>query len=177
MKEVNKHVVKFTENKPLMDIVDSLFKSQTYSKFSLVGGAVIDILDGKTPKDYDFVDFTSSKNYQKLNDNGFKFISETSTAITYSFKGKKVQFLKRMPEQFEFTISTSSCSFQKNKSPILTIDKYVYKNRVLIPINIENWYSCLYRIPHWVKKGFSIDDSTYLSLVNMANKKTNAGES
>ncbi len=54
----------------------------TSSSIKLVGGAIIDILRGKTPKDYDFLDWNDAdiKRFVKA---GFVYLHETRTATTY----------------------------------------------------------------------------------------------
>lgn len=167
MKRVKEKEVKFTENKPLMEIIKKLSEVQKYGTYSLVGGAVIDILDGKTPKDYDFVGFTSDSDLTLMKEKGFTFLSKSSTATTFLFKGKKVQFLNRSTSDFDYTISQSSLNIS-SKEMSLYYDKYTYDNKILIPINLENWVNCLLRLPHWKKKGYKLDAVTYISLVHKA---------
>ena len=135
------------------------------STFCLIGGAVVDIIEGRQPKDYDFMGATDSiKN--KFEGAGYKFLYNTRTSDTYYKNGVTVQFLKTSVEDFDFEIGRSSFFF---KGLALKVDKNSFDNKLLVPINFEkrrNVLNSLKRVPHWKKKGYSIDDTTYLSLLN-----------
>lgn len=135
--------------------------------FYLVGGAVIDIIEGRKPKDYDFL------NHIELNRIGFKFICDTATAQTFERDRVIVQILKNNTDNFDFkiaqaciTLNKPSFSFEK-RGTTLTIDRDSYLNKTLIPVSYEpdRALNALMRIPHWRKKGFDINDKTYHSLI------------
>lgn len=133
----------------------------------LVGGAVVDILEGRKPKDYDFVGF-DTKDIERFKAHGFKHSHTTKTASTYYNGEIVVQFIIFTPDQFGFTISQSSYDF-RNKN--LEVDLDSFESKKLIPVSFEirqNVTSALRRIPHWKKKGYDIHELTYLSLINQA---------
>jgi len=137
-----------------------------YSGLLLVGGAVVDILEGRTPLDYDFV-AASDADIDIFKCNGFKFVSVTKSAITLKKQKIVVQFLTRSLVEFDFKISQSTYNFRTKK---LTIDLISFEEKTLIPtsfINEEYAIRSLVRIPHWRKKGYDIKDVTYLSLLNV----------
>lgn len=173
--------------KQFMEIItkENEVKKYNYVEAHLVGGAVIDILDDREPKDYDFI---QSGFGQFVNSNeDFIFVHETKTAKTYNFKGKVVQLLKVPPAQFEFKISQAEFVIQngkiegvyekKPKINEIKIDKISFDQRQLIPTSFDNIRvvrDCLMRIPHWMVKGYNIRNETYLSLVRAAfNLKSN----
>ena len=139
----------------------------TSSSIKLVGGAIIDILRGKTPKDYDFLDWNDAdiKRFVKA---GFVYLHETRTATTYKRGDIIVQFLHTKITEFDFMISQTT--FRLNNAK-LVIDKLSYETKTLIPVSFTNKsmiFASLGRIPHWKKKGFHIKEATYISLVNSA---------
>lgn len=141
-----------------------------FHNLQLIGGAVVDILDGRIPKDYDFIGHNESVIEIFLND-GYEYQHESKSAITLKKNDVIVQFLNRAVEEFDFKISTTSFSVRQN---ILTIDRVSFEKRLLIPVNYEGkgrLVNALKRIPHWLKKGYRIKDVTYLSMVNAAFTK------
>lgn len=150
-------------------------RDKTPQGLNLIGGAVIDILEGRKPKDYDFIGggtlFTD-----KLLANGFKFECKTKTATTYK-KGKTIiQILAISPQHFEYVISQAAFKLKAKK---LEIDEISFKNKTLIPVSFDSMSqvkAALVRIPHWQNKGYSIHDKTYLSLLNaVLNVKSQRG--
>ena len=160
------------------------------ASFKLVGGAVIDIYEGRDPKDYDFISLCV--------DDNMRFIDTSDTADTYLLKiaGKDytIQILKTKQKDFDFTISTCCAeSFVfEHKSGRYRVDKKfylvrtdltedrTYKTKILTPCSYEprNALSSLLRIPHWRNKGYTITDNTYRSLLFAATKvsKERSGE-
>lgn len=139
----------------------------------LVGGAVIDLLEDRIPKDYDIKMLINDLYIDKLLDKGYKYICETKTAYTFTKNEFIIQFLKTEPKDFEFKISQASYNFKKEE---LYIDKVSFNNKILIPTTFDNpkiAKECLFRIPHWKRKGYSIHDMTYLSLLNVVIKSNN----
>lgn len=146
---------------------------EEYSKYSeviLVGGAVVDLIDSRKPKDYDLL--TSADGFVKgLISEGFKYCHESKTARTYSKGSLTVQILKTDISDFDFKISQSRFLLKEQK---IKIDDVSINQRVLIPVRMSN-YSCLLRVPHYKKKGFYLPDETYISLVRgLLNKKYNS---
>lgn len=146
----------------------------------LCGGAIIDILDGNTPKDYDILGYNKSAESVLLK-NGFKFLYESTTARTFvGLVGEKkivVQFLKQPnTDNFDFTISTSTYNL---KNGLLKLDE-CYESRLLVPVN---WgekrilASGLMRIPHWERKGFKAHHITYKSMLRKVLGMSYSGNS
>lgn len=155
-------------------MVKEILKDNYYNSLSLVGGAVLDIIERKTPKDYDFI-YGSDSIIEKFLKNGFKFIQTTKSATTLK-KGKIIiQFINTPLANFDFKISQTRYDIKRG---YLEIDKISYKYKTLIPVNFEdfrNAINSLRRIPHWRKKGYNIKDLTYLSLLNVISKKRPIG--
>lgn len=149
-------------------------KNLSYHSLTLVGGAVIDILNNKTPKDYDFI---CSVSRESLVEAGWHFSHSTSTADTYYFDGVPCQMLKKPIEDFEFTISQSRVKINSSKISDLNLDLLSFNNKVLIPCGWERKHAkdCLLRIPHYRNKGYSIPDETYLSLVRIGMRAETTG--
>lgn len=140
----------------------------------LVGGAVVDLLENRTPKDYDFRIPSDVKKTQIGNLEEFEFLSESKTATTYYWRGKKLQFLKVDPSEFDFTISQATISLPKFT---LDIDMRSFRTKNLIPTehsltNKSKSLEALRRLPHFKKKGYTLPDVTYQSLLTNSTKKT-----
>lgn len=139
------------------------------ARFTLVGGAVVDIMEGRKPKDYDFTEL----NPYVVED--MDFVCDSRWSGTFKFKGEIIQLLKTSTNDFEFRISQSKLHlpmiYGNSTDPIsnlkLTYDKISFENKVLIPIGYgkDTVMRCLYRIPHWRKKGYTLQDVTYYSLL------------
>lgn len=149
---------------------DPLIRELTQRRlsFTLVGGAVIDILYGKKPKDYDFINIAPIV----LSNLNFKYFYETATAITYKREsdGVIIQRLKTSIDVFDFKISRSKIIGDNEYSEYsldIDIDADSYLNKLLIPQSYEPQaaLNSLMRIPHWRKKGYEIHDMTYYSLL------------
>lgn len=147
---------------------DPLIKELIDAKtsFILVGGAVIDIIEGRKPKDYDFLNIQRG-----LGSINFKFVCDTATATTYERDGIMIQLLKGNTDKFDFKIAQARISMDYvsygKYEPNLTIDRDSYLNKTLIPVSYDpdSALNALMRIPHWRKKGFEINDKTYHSLI------------
>lgn len=203
-------------DKVLMDFLEFIMKetikdkgenwlgySSTYLDIRLVGGAVIDIADGRTPKDYDFIDNDFFSKYLTLN-----HVSKTAETFTYNHKSGpiKIQFLKTKTEDFDFTVARNNIRIVAKKKSLsldtmsdnqfsMNIDLFdilfsvtstlpdcsSYNSRILIPSSFdkkENCYNSLLRFKHWEKKGFTLPDVTYYSLLSsLANDKNNSKHS
>ncbi|HLS53746.1 MAG TPA: hypothetical protein VK031_07220, partial [Tissierellaceae bacterium] len=90
----------------IKELKESIISMSKSPHAHLVGGAVVDILEGREPKDYDFNVSFCGKGWVKINENpDFKFLYNSATAITYLFKGKYVvQILEKQSEYFPFFI-------------------------------------------------------------------------
>jgi hypothetical protein len=155
-------------------LIKLLLETEGISTVKLIGGAVLDILQGKTPKDYDFAlgYFPDPKKFE------MDYQYETKTAKTFK-KGEMVlQQLKTLPEDFDFKISQATLEVNYKKVMSLTIDKTSFEKKILIPTDKawtekRNALNSLRRIPHWRNKGYTINDTTYLSLLGVVGKSNN----
>lgn len=168
---MEKYKILFEENEVLKLVKEAL--GTLFNQEYLVGGAVVDIIEGRTPKDYDFIGFETRAN--KLYEAGFNFVGETKTAKTFEKDGHTIQILKTDKDDFDFTISQSTVNL---KSLVVIVDMMSLENKILIPPrnsfhNKQNALNSLRRIVHWKQKGYSIPDSTYLSLLGVLNKSEN----
>lgn len=150
-------------------------------KPQLVGGAVIDILEDRVPKDYDFIfSETLKKKLDEISE--FKYVSKTS--FTYEYNGFLLQLLRKNKCNFPFTIEKSQYCI--NSGTITTLDMASFNNKTLIPTamiggfvdgycEVKSAREALLRIPHWVRKGYKINDITYFSLINIVTKQNSIG--
>lgn len=142
----------------------------------LIGGAVVDILEGRKPKDYDFKG-RSNGHIEIFRRNGFVFAYESQTSITLTKGDIVVQFLKRDPLTFDFKISQASFNLHKEE---LKIDEDSFKSKTLIPLTfdksqVDRALNSLRRVPHWVRKGYSIHNKTYQTLLSIVVKNNKKG--
>jgi hypothetical protein len=156
------------------DPIISLVLENNITSVKLVGGAVVDILEGRKVKDYDFMSLTSLE-AEKL---GFKYSHDTKTATTYVKDDFIIQVLKTDINDFDFKISQSTLSWNYKKEFNLVLDENSFNNKTLIPPNKsweekKNALNSLMRIPHWKNKGYTINDTTYLSLLGVVGKGNN----
>lgn len=156
------------------DEVVKLIIDSGLSSIRLVGGAVLDILSGKIPKDYDFLGTTEEQVF-KL---GFKYSHDTKTATTYIKDNLILQRLKTDINDFDFKISQTNLFWDYSKKMQLIIDETSFENKVLIPCDRcwtekKNALNSLRRLPHWREKGYKINDVTYLSLLSIVGKNNN----
>lgn len=162
------------ENKALLDehpkikILKEIFDK--CNGIELVGGAVIDILSFREPKDYDLINYIPSIYDKYLLDAGFFFQYETKTARTWVRNKIIIQTLKTNKDNFDFTISQASYNL---KSAWLTLDTISFDERVLIPTPIafedkSHARNSLSRVKHWQNKGYKIPTATLKSLKRVA---------
>jgi len=143
-----------------------------YQSVYLVGGAVIDLLEDRTPKDYDLIGLSYS-NLDKLKTLGFEFIEDSKTAITLKYENLEVQLLKGIIEEFDYTISQSKFNFSDDA---ITVCKHSFDSKVLIPTqhtydSKSKSINALKRSIHYAKKGYSLPEKTFLSLLNNVSAK------
>ena len=155
-------------------LIKLLLETEGISTVKLTGGAVLDILQGKTPKDYDFL-LSYFPDPIKF---GLDYQYETKTAKTFK-KGELIlQQLKTLPEDFDFKISQTALGINYRKELSLTIDQPSFEKKILIPTDKawtekRNALNSLRRIVHWKNKGYTINDTTYLSLLGVVSKSNN----
>jgi len=167
MTELEKTLVDRLKDHPtIVMLKEVLGESRSYGdKLLLAGGAVVDILEGREPKDFDFINWGEPE-LVKFRKAGFKHTYTTKSSITMEKEGIVVQFISFKLKQFGFKIEQSTYDIIKGN---LTIDEDSFNNKVLVPVNFDlfqNLRSAAFRIPHWVGKGYHIPDITYLSLMS-----------
>lgn len=156
-------------------LIKLLLESSSPSSIILIGGAVIDILEGRKPKDYDF----QLNYFPDVDKFGLEYQYETKTAKTFKKGEFTLQQLKTSPSDFDFKISQATLMIKAHKNELtLTLDKNSFDNKTLIPTDIcwgvkKNALNSLRRIIHWKNKGYTINDITYLSLLGVVSKNSN----
>jgi len=156
--------------------IKMILESGDYTSVNLVGGAVIDILEKRKPKDYDLVGYISDTLIKNL---GLIYQYETKTAKTFKKEKLTIQILKTAKEDFDFKISLANLEIRPNtKRLLLAIDNDSFENKMLIPCEKcwterKNAMNTLHRIVHWAKKGYKINATTYLSLLGVIAKSNN----
>lgn len=175
MKELNNFEKKLRSNEVLKDLKKLLEDNNFCDSFFLTGGAVIDILEDREPKDFDIVSTSSLNNIltksQEVPD--LKLIYTSRTAITFLFKHKHIiQVLKKSTEDFKFTIEKSMYSIKKEKLIDFCYHSFLSKN--LIPndtpfeegsVTKKNFKI---RLEKWKSKGYKIHKKTEMSYLKWA---------
>ncbi len=157
-------------NNPVVQELMLTFKECPYDNIFLIGGAIVDLIENREPKDYDIMGVSDSQ-VKHLLKAGYEFQYDSRTSKTFK-KGKVVvQLIKATLEQFDFKISQSRYNLSSRKaSTRLIIDEISLNNKILIPVRWDdkiNAINALKRIPHWKKKGYDIHEKTYLSLLGV----------
>lgn len=160
------YTLKISEH-PVVKQLAEIFLSR--SDVHLIGGAVLDIMEDREIKDFDLLGWGSDAT-KILVENGFIFVSDTKTAITFEKESVVVQLIKITKEEFDFTISQTRFVF---RSKNLVVDEVSFDSKILIPVSYEKRgqvMATLKRIPHYIKKGYKMPEVTYLSLLNTLSK-------
>jgi len=172
MKEWNKftgkEVVKLLENNTVIKLLQD---NWNYGSFELCAGAIISIIKGEHPKDYDLLECS----YRSIKDiDTISFIDSSSTAETYYIGSVNatIQLLKKERKDFEYTASQMYAKIKKDKITLHNYEIPTFESLKLIPVSYtkQNATNCLLRLPHWERKGFKIPEKTYISLVRAATK-------
>jgi hypothetical protein len=162
---------KLKNNKVVKELND-IFLAADNVTVKLVGGAVVDILEGRVPKDYDIlVPYNKSRAVVALMVNGFDFKYKTATSETFKKGSVVVQIISNQPCNFDFTISSSEYIINRDE---LIIDELSFNKKTLLPNNFTDRkavLNSLSRIPNWIAKGYTIKNATYFSLLNCLNDK------
>lgn len=93
-------------------LIKAMIDLDMVSSIKIVGGAVIDILEGRKVKDYDCFGFDKFE-AEKL---GFEYQYETKTAKTFKKGDIIVQNLKTDINDFDFKISQANITWNYQKS-------------------------------------------------------------
>lgn len=159
-------------NHPSIQILKKLNDDFKHNPIQVVGGAVVDLLEGKDPRDIDIIMYHTTPQYMNLLVKfGFVYLYDSSTSTTLSFGGYTFQILKKSLQDFDFEISKSTYNVNNDT---FNVDLISFRNKTLIP-NFEQssglLFNALSRIPHWYKKGYSINSITYQSILNKLSSK------
>ena len=164
--------------KELMEVAKALGHA---SSAMLTGGAVVDILDGREPKDYDISWKYCDGIHDKLElHKDFKLLYESMTATTYLFKGKhKIQILKNGTETFPFLNDLilfrmdGRIDSLKNKHL-----RSILENRIImvndyrvVDLGISRKLFKA-RVKKWESKGYKMHPITYKSYIKMTKHKS-----
>jgi hypothetical protein len=139
----------------------------------LIGGAVLDILEGRRPKDYDIVGWDKTF-VEKLKELGFKYQYDSKTAKTFKKDEIIIQLLKNGGEDFDYTISQTAMPFTSKSK--LEIDLLSFESKTLCPTETSfstrrGSINALRRVLHYRSKGYKLEDITYLSLLGVVGQK------
>ena len=104
-----KEIIKLLEDD---EVVQELRKiTERYISFELCAGAIISIMKGEKPKDYDVFGLS----HEKLTRAGAVFSHSSRTADTYTLNNSVIQTLKIGRHEFEYTISEFYAKITDNK--------------------------------------------------------------
>lgn len=162
--------------KELMEICE---KEKESKRVFLTGGAVVDIIDGREPKDYDILYHCCNTIIERVSKNDkFRLLYTSRTSITFLFKGKyKVQLLRSKQDEFPFEndkilfrmdgIITGGTMFAKDildhRLIIVNDDRMNYGiSRKLFKARVKKWES----------KGYKMHPITYKSYIRMTKHKS-----
>lgn len=137
--------------------------------YTLTGGAVVDIFYKEQPKDWDFINEKSLREFLD-NSSEAKYEYGTENSLTYTFMGEKVQLIGESTRPFRIHSgeirnrrasipSVKPGRFIKEVKNICTIS---YNHKRLIPNKRaqvdEGLFVCLNK---WIQKGYYINEVDY----------------
>jgi hypothetical protein len=138
----------------------------------LTGGAVVDILRGVIPKDYDFIHTTALENLMRKNLK-FKLLYTSRSAITFLYNDTPIQLLYKSTESFAYTMEKGE--YNLGIETLENFDEQSFVNRVLVPTKLAftsrgTARVGLKRLLHWQYKGWTLQNITFQSLCDVAFK-------
>lgn len=166
-------------DKVLIELSEFLKDNNFCSSFYLTGGAVVDIIDGRKPKDYDIITKTAISAILKksLDTPELVLLYTSRTALTFMFKEKHIiQILKRNESSFKFTIEQSM--FNIKDLVLYSFCVRSYESKLLIPNDsifeddeeVVTQKDFKIRIKKWESKGFNIHKITKQSYLGWCKK-------
>lgn len=175
------YVKSYISNKIAQDpgvrIIKALMEKTGWcSSVRLTGGAVVDILEGRVPRDYDlFLNSTHMSDKEILKKVEFiphlKLTSLSTTAISFAYKGLLVQILRKQPEKYFFTIEQSNYDIKNSRIESFCYMSYRQKrlipNELIFKEGAVNKKAYKFRIKRWAEKGYSIDKLTKRSYMSL----------
>lgn len=143
---------------------------------NITGGAVVDILRGVKPKDYDILHHTSLENLLRENSK-FKLEYVTKSAVTFSFGNSIIQLIYKPPTNFPYTIEKGQYSLTSQK--LSNFDSSSFETKLLIPSQnaFEDKHTArcaIQRLLHHQHKGWNLPDITFQSVCQVAFKSDNS---
>lgn len=174
------YVEKILANKVVLELIEEL---KDFPTAMLVGGAVVDIIDGRTPKDYDIIVDDSEINIlNKLSlKPDFEFLYNSPSSTTFLFKKKyEVQFIKSKSEDFYFLNERNSFILKDKRFGALFTSLIETK---MLAVNSEAMLNQRFtasqfgiRVRHWERKGYKISDVSYDSAIRKADREPNTSK-
>lgn len=166
---------------PVVAFITSKWKEAKHcNSLFLTGGAVIDLLEGRKPKDYDFC-LTSASDFNKIIKGGVElglnFNYTSATAVSFTWEGNDIQVLRKNPSEFPFTIEMSKFSIRESKFE--SFDNVSFSSKILIPNDALLFNNTevtrtnfLNRVSKWESKGYKIHPVTKRSYIKLTKHKT-----
>ncbi|HLS54066.1 MAG TPA: hypothetical protein VK031_08845 [Tissierellaceae bacterium] len=177
---MKKYEDKLKAHPVVRDLIEVAKKHNTRSAY-LTGGAVVDILDGREPKDYDISWIACQNIHETLGKHKyFKLIYSSRTSTTYLFKEKyKVQILKTHERDFPFMndriLFNLRGELEIRDNPYLLS---ILKERIIV-VNDEMFERggisrklFKARVKKWESKGYKMHPITYKSYIRMTKHKS-----
>lgn len=157
-----------------IETLNELFKTWDINPI-LTGGSIIDILDDRTPKDYDFISTLDMKDIINSLPEKVKFIRLTKTALTVKYRGIVIQFLRKQVGDFPFLNEASTYNLKTNE---LNIYERAYNEKILIPNPDVRTARSIFRkrVKHWKKKGYTIDSISMKSFYRNSIKESSISQ-
>lgn len=145
---------------------------KTRMSVNLTGGAVVDILRGVKPKDYELLHHVSLENALRKNST-FKLEYVTKSAVTFSFNNTIIQLIYKSPTQFPYTIEKGQYSLTSQK--LVDFDSNSFEDMLLVPTQnaFDDKYTArcaVQRLLHHQRKGWNIPEITFQSICSIAFK-------
>lgn len=166
---------KLSQNQVLKDLKLLLETNKFCDSFYLTGGAVIDILKDKKPKDFDIYTTTPIVTVLEKSQDviDLKLLYTSRTAITFLYKNETtIQILKRPPESFKFTIEQSKYNIKKERLDFFCLNSYLSKQLIPNDLVFESKEvtkkDFKLRLRKWGMKGFHIHEVTKKSYLKWA---------
>lgn len=161
------------------DLFLNLLKSEIDNcPMQLTGGAINDILSGKSPKDYDF-EYNSDFEKKMKESDKFKLLYTSKSAITYEYHSNIIQLLHKERKDYPYTIEQTR--YNVRNGDLVDFDHQSFEQKILIPNKraydeIAIARSVLRRLLKWQDKGYKIDYRSYGSIIKVAFKSTKSGQ-
>lgn len=165
---------------PVVKELMEICKKHPHAKsIYLTGGAVVDIIDGREPKDYDIIYTCCHGIIQKVSKNDkFRLLYTSRTSITFLFKGKhKVQLLRNKMDEFPFENDKILFRMDGIITGGTIFAKDILDNRLIV-VNDDRMNCGISRklfkarVKKWESKGYNIHPISYKSYLRMTKHKS-----